>query len=194
MQALRIDPSLLPPTPTHTVGSLTPTSPIPPRSITSKRKSNLYATCRTVLNGLNAIPGFQVYISSTRENDHDDKVRQSNMPIQFYHFWQICRRGHALCYLFNLVRPEAAIDLNERHAKKAVYRFLTSCKNYLRLSDDDLFTVSELYQEDANGFANVIFSEEFSAKKKIRFLTNLFSRFNLYTGRPHRPLITMSAS
>ncbi|KAF9536293.1 hypothetical protein BGW38_010252, partial [Lunasporangiospora selenospora] len=41
---------------------------------------------------------------------------------------------------------------NANAGKLAVYRFITSCRSDPQFLDDDMFTISELYQDNTNGF------------------------------------------
>ena len=86
----------------------------------------------------------------------------SHIPAPLYQLWELCRQGYILCSLFNLLKPEAAIDLTleqdtcKKQHKVFVYRFIIACRKHLSLNEDDLFTVSEMYQDNAMGFSKVI--------------------------------------
>ncbi|KAG0180929.1 hypothetical protein DFQ29_009750 [Apophysomyces sp. BC1021] len=62
-----------------------------------------------------------------------------------------------------MLRPTAAIRLNRNfpivsvnNLKVYVYDFLIACRQHLHLSEDDLFTITDLYQEDTSGFVKVV--------------------------------------
>ncbi|KAG2228252.1 hypothetical protein INT45_011044, partial [Circinella minor] len=86
----------------------------------------------------------------------------SHIPAPLYQLWELCRQGYILCSLFNLLKPEAAIDLTleqdtcKKQHQVFVYRFIIACRKHLSLNEDDLFTVSEMYQDNAMGFSKVV--------------------------------------
>jgi cell division control protein 24 len=74
----------------------------------------------------------------------------------------ICRQGFPLCKLYNALNPEEplAVDsdpkLNAVNSCKAnVYHFIVGCRAKLLLAEEDMFTISDLYQNDTNGFVKV---------------------------------------
>lgn len=70
---------------------------------------------------------------------------------------KLLQLGNPLCCLFNTIKPEKAITIvssNEvKMRKKAVYDFVNSCKMYLDIGDEDLFTVTDVF---ANGTENLL--------------------------------------
>ncbi|KAG0174549.1 hypothetical protein DFQ28_005884 [Apophysomyces sp. BC1034] len=77
--------------------------------------------------------------------------------------WTICRRGSPLCTLFNALNPESPLkvdhnpNLNQVNSCKAsVYHFIVGCRNQLKFPEEDLFTITDLYQDDTNGFVKVV--------------------------------------
>ena len=182
-------------------------SPIATDSVTNKpssQKASLYHTCRAVLNGLAAVPGFDYYLtmeppttitsgpsstllsptspSSNNNNGIGDpaappitpttpttptinintNTNKINDPLS--KLWFICRQGASLCLLFNTLKPESAIDISQKMKPKAyVYHFSIACRDHLGLDQENLFTVSDLFQDDTNGFVKV--------KGKMRIIT-----------------------
>ncbi|KAI8143681.1 hypothetical protein BJV82DRAFT_668725 [Fennellomyces sp. T-0311] len=136
-------------------------SPIATDSVTNKppsQKASLYHTCRAVLNGLAAVPGFDIYLAMDPEHAADDPPK-SNDPLS--KLWFICRQGASLCLLFNTLMPENAIQLQQPNGdllkpKACVYHFIIACRDHLGLDQDGLFTVTDLYQDDTNGFVKVV--------------------------------------
>lgn len=119
----------------------------PPTKPAPLQKASLYQTCRLVLNGLAAVPGFDQYISFDTNNTHDPLTK----------LWDICRQGSSLCLLFNTLRPETPIqfDPSVNKPKACVYYFIIACRDQLGFSQEGLFTVSDLFQDDTNGFVKV---------------------------------------
>ncbi|KAJ1916147.1 Guanine nucleotide exchange factor for Cdc42p [Mycoemilia scoparia] len=81
-------------------------------------------------------------------------------PIQI--LWDVFRQGAPLCILFNTLGRSPQLDttiketekpLNER--KKKVYIFIKACKDSQIVSEQQLFTPSELFKDDTNSFMRV---------------------------------------
>ncbi|KAF7728905.1 hypothetical protein EC973_005300 [Apophysomyces ossiformis] len=113
---------------------------------------SFYHSCRSVLDRMQTISGLDQYMKEY--TDSEDPLEK----LQY-----ICRQGSSLCLLFNLLRPAAAIKLNRNFSlvsvnnlKVYVYDFLIACRQHLHLSEDDLFTITDLYQEDTSGFVKVV--------------------------------------
>lgn len=140
-----------------------------PSNLNKPASSSLYHTCRSVLDRLAAVPGFEFYLES--ENLPPLQPVQSpttNEPVTpslgnpLTKLWQICRQGTSLCLLFNTLKPDKQIKMpdnpslsNANVAKAAVYHFIVACKQELGKMDDELFTISDLTLNDTNGFVKV---------------------------------------
>ncbi|KAI9249638.1 CDC24 calponin-domain-containing protein [Sporodiniella umbellata] len=121
-------------------------SPIATDSITNKQatqEASIYHTCRSVLNELSYIEGFDVYL---KEEDLSDPLKR---------LWNICQPGISLCFLFNALNTDTPIALNHHQSKKYIYHFIVACKAQLHIPEDSLFTITELYEYDTNGFIKV---------------------------------------
>lgn len=83
--------------------------------------------------------------------------------------WRFFRLGSSLCALFNLLEPNAllkdAFPDDVKASKRAVYDFVLGCKAELGYSDDQLFTISNVFSDNTHDLLKV--SEK---KKKIRFV------------------------
>ncbi|KAI9471418.1 hypothetical protein BDB00DRAFT_948253 [Zychaea mexicana] len=163
--------------------------PIATDSVTNKpssQKASLYHTCRAVLNGLAAVPGFDYYLkmeptSTTTEQQYSPTIATattstvgdpaaspttpapvaSNKNDPLSKLWFICRQGASLCLLFNTLKPEVAIQLQQTNGdlmkpKACVYHFIIACRDHLGLDQEGPFTVTDLYQDDTNGFVKVV--------------------------------------
>ncbi len=134
-------------------------------SITNKQatgKASIYHTCRSVLNALTFVKGFEIYLQDV---SIDDGLPNSNDPLT--KLWHICRQGSSLCYLYNTLRPDEPIMTEKNTAKNnsatnkskaLVYHFIIACRDQLGFAEETLFTLSDLYQNDTNGFVKVLFS------------------------------------
>lgn len=77
--------------------------------------------------------------------------------------WQCFRLGSPLCALFNTMNPDVELpvnpDANRSNAnacKAQVMKFIIALKEKLGWDSDDIFTVSQLYLNDTNGFVKVV--------------------------------------
>eukprot|EP00834_Sanchytrium_tribonematis_P004004 NODE_177_length_14091_cov_0.996141.p1 type:complete len:741 gc:universal NODE_177_length_14091_cov_0.996141:2257-4479(+) len=81
--------------------------------------------------------------------------------------WSLVRTGDALCILLNFLLPsDRQIDTksfekslkiqNQSHCKSQLYYALLSSKNYLYLSDKELFTITDVYREELEGYNKII--------------------------------------
>ncbi|KAM3584613.1 Guanine nucleotide exchange factor for Cdc42p [Umbelopsis sp. WA50703] len=170
----RRTPSLgtLPPVTGLSVSSIE--TPLPNNSITNKpASSSLYHTCRSVLDRLLDVPGFDYYLDNdnlpplnltsptTSEPSTPTLGTGSGDPLS--KLWQIARQGSSLCLLFNTLKPETPLKINQdpglntvNSCKASVYHFLVACKKQLEFSESDLFTITDLYSNDTNGFVKVV--------------------------------------
>lgn len=108
-------------------------------------KADIYWTCKSVYAVLQNF--------ATGQHDGSEQEQHVLLPEFIARLWQIYRQGTATCRLFNLLKPETPIDIKNDNKKVLVYKFLLACRQYLNMRDDELFTVSELYQDDVNGLA-----------------------------------------
>ncbi|KAI7887080.1 hypothetical protein K492DRAFT_139667 [Lichtheimia hyalospora FSU 10163] len=100
-----------------------------------------------------AVPRLLPYL------DNETTSTQHNDPLS--KLWSICRQGSSLCHLFNTLRPDIPIKLQQEDGtcikpKACVYHFIIACRDHLKLPEDQLFTVTDLYQDDTNGFVKVV--------------------------------------
>ncbi|OAD69987.1 hypothetical protein PHYBLDRAFT_96834, partial [Phycomyces blakesleeanus NRRL 1555(-)] len=135
--------------------------PVANDSITNKpasQKASLYYTCRSVLQGLAAVPGFEIYLNPEQPQDSDTITNTD--PLN--KLWSICRQGDSLCLLYNTLMPDTPIVIPRSDPKivikpKAyVYHFIVACRDQLHFSEESLFTLTDLWQNDTNGFVKVV--------------------------------------
>ncbi|KAI8078061.1 uncharacterized protein B0P05DRAFT_587668 [Gilbertella persicaria] len=127
------------------------TSPVLSATTTTTCTSSLYHICRSVLGRLASVEGMAEYIYSETSTDPLSKLTS------------ICRQGFPLCTLYNALNPakplgvESDPNLNARNSCKAnVYHFIVACRQDLLFPEEDMFTISDLYQDDTNGFVKVV--------------------------------------
>lgn len=131
-----------------------------PNSIFNKPTSaSLYQTCRSITERLKNVPHFEMLYF--RENMVENgQLSPTGDPVN--DLWRCFRLGASLCHLYNATLPDIELSVrpgattaNLNACKAEVYHFLLACKNHLGFSGEDLFTISELYSENTNGFVKV---------------------------------------
>ncbi|CCG83468.1 Rho guanine nucleotide exchange factor scd1 [Taphrina deformans PYCC 5710] len=120
---------------------------------------SLYQTCRIIIDRLRRVPDFEgLYLQDL--GVAQSPLHNARDPVS--DLWKCFRIGASLCHLYNAtlpdielsVRPDASTH-NMNACKAEVYHFLLACKKHLNFADEDLFTISELYSENTNGFVKV---------------------------------------
>lgn len=142
-------------------------SPVATDSITNKQatgKASIYHTCRSVLNALTFVEGFDIYFESEDLQPQEQQDSNCTKSDPLTKLWTICRQGSSLCYLYNALKPDQPI-LTEKNTSKnnsatnkskaLVYHFIIACRDQLHFAEETLFTLSDLYQNDTNGFVKV---------------------------------------
>ena len=147
--------------------------------------SSLYQACLNLRDRLYSVPGFgEAYLdemvaanSAVSPTSVSDPLspssgsptsptaaparKSSSDPVT--QLWQCFRLGSPLCALFNTMNPEVELpvnpDANRSNAnacKAQVMKFIIALKQNLGWDPDDIFTVSQLYLNDTNGFVKVV--------------------------------------
>ena len=157
--------------------------PLPSVSITNKPSSgtSLYHKCRSVLDRLALVEGMTYYLdydsfgpvlssNSSVVSSESTSSHNSNDPLS--KLWDLCRRGAPLATLFNALHPAEPLKLDftqtqqVNECKKTVYHFIVACRNQLEFKEGDLFTLSDLYKDNTNGFVKVSIINAYTRKKK----------------------------
>ncbi len=146
--------------------------------------SSLYQACLNLRDRLYCVPGFgEAYLdemiansATSPTNPSDPLSPTANSPTSpegapvrkpssdpVTQLWQCFRLGSPLCALFNTMNPEVELpvnpDANRSNAnacKAQVMKFIIALKEKLGWDPDDIFTVSQLYLNDTNGFVKVV--------------------------------------
>ncbi|CBQ71165.1 related to CDC24-GTP/GDP exchange factor for Cdc42p [Sporisorium reilianum SRZ2] len=147
--------------------------------------SSLYQACLNLRDRLYSVPGFgEAYLdemaatnSAVSPSTASDPLsptagsptsptgaparKSSSDPVT--QLWQCFRLGSPLCALFNTMNPDVELpvnpDANRSNAnacKAQVMKFIIALKEKLGWDPDDIFTVSQLYLNDTNGFVKVV--------------------------------------
>ncbi|KAF9325702.1 hypothetical protein BG006_010823 [Podila minutissima] len=125
---------------------------------------SLYQSCLNLLERLSGVPDFEQYLDPELllNTQAGSPSGSPNDPVN--QLWVLFRMGSPLATIFNGLRPKEPLKINNTDAnlsninacKASVFRFLVACRTELQLTEEDLFTISELYQDDTNGFVKVI--------------------------------------
>ncbi|KAI9301382.1 hypothetical protein BJ944DRAFT_243327 [Cunninghamella echinulata] len=162
--------TLTPTTPSYNKMTMTSTTTTPPAC----PGASLYHTCRIVLDKLALIPDMLPWLTlqiddslspsltamNTSSTTMDSKLI-SNDPLT--KLCLLCRRGIPLSILFNALgtNQPLKIDVNSKltqvnSCKASVYHFLVACRDQLLFSEEEVFTISDLFVDDTNGFVKVV--------------------------------------
>lgn len=146
--------------------------PAPPPLSRANSVVSLYQSCLNLIERLSGVPDFEQYLDPElllRVQAGSPTTMSVNDPVS--QLWILFRLGAPLACIFNGLRPNRPLKINNTDTislsninpcKASVFHFLVACLQELQFKDDDLFTISELYQDDTNGFVKV--------KKKIASL------------------------
>ncbi|SCU91134.1 LADA_0F08284g1_1 [Lachancea dasiensis] len=76
---------------------------------------------------------------------------------QLSHLFQ---QGSPLCIIFNAVKPQFKLPVvssdDLKICKKSIYDFILACKNYFTFSDEELFTISDVFSNATDDFIKVL--------------------------------------
>ncbi|KAF8928740.1 hypothetical protein BGZ58_009394, partial [Dissophora ornata] len=135
--------------------------PIPPPLTRGNSVVSLYQSCLNLIERLAGVPDFEQYLDPElllNIQAGSPSTMSPNDPVS--QLWILFRLGAPLACIFNGLRPKQPLKINNTDTsvnnvnacKASVFHFLVACLQELQFKDDDLFTISELYQDDTNGF------------------------------------------
>ncbi|KAF9166805.1 hypothetical protein DFQ27_007594 [Actinomortierella ambigua] len=141
--------------------------PPPPPLSRGNSIVSLYQSCLNLLDRLSGVPDFEEFLNpellqNTPAGTPTGSTSSPNDPVN--QLWTIFRLGTPLACIYNNLRPKEPLKItssddklsNLNACKALVYRFVVACRNELHFDQDDIFTISDLYQDDTNGFVKVI--------------------------------------
>ncbi|KAI5964187.1 CDC24 [Candida pseudojiufengensis] len=74
--------------------------------------------------------------------------------------WKLFQQGAPLCLIFNYISPDHKISVvssdDLRICKKSVYDFIIAMKLNLKIEDDELFTISNVYSDNTNDLIKIV--------------------------------------
>lgn len=125
---------------------------------------SLYQSCLNLIERLSGVPDFEDYLNpEILQNTQAGSPSSSGPNDPVNQLWVLFRLGSPLACIFNGLRPREPLKINNADnnlsnvnaCKATVFRFLVGCRQELQFSEENLFTISELYQDDTNGFVKV---------------------------------------
>lgn len=129
---------------------------------------SLYQSCLNLLERLHGVPDFEEFLNPNADvlqNTQAGTPSGSNPNDPVNQLWVLLRLGSPLAHLFNALRPRDPIRINTEGnlsnintCKAYVFKFLVACRQELQFSENDLFSIYELYKDDTNGFVKVWYS------------------------------------
>ncbi|KAG0329737.1 hypothetical protein BGZ99_000472 [Dissophora globulifera] len=126
---------------------------------------SLYQSCLNLTERLAGVPNFEDYLNPDLLQATQAGTPSGSSPNDpVNQLWVLFRLGSPLACIFNGLRPKEPLKIdnadtnlsNINACKASVFRFLVACRKELQFGEDDLFSISELYQDDTNGFVKVI--------------------------------------
>ncbi|KAG0260847.1 hypothetical protein BG011_001600 [Mortierella polycephala] len=139
--------------------------PIPPPLTRGNSVVSLYQSCLNLIERLAGVPDFEQYLDpELLQNIQAGSPHHSSPNDPVHQLWNLFRLGAPLACIFNGLRPKHPLRINSMDfslnnvnaCKASVFHFLVACLQELQFKDVDMFTISELYQDDTNGFVKVI--------------------------------------
>lgn len=154
--------------------------PLTPASFNSNRpakfENSLFHICHNLKQRFETIPSLKPFLDTCYVPFEDRKGSTSTLnttaatqlnsglvahdkldPVTV--IWRFFRLGSSLCALFNLLEPNAllkdSLPTDVKASKRAVYDFVQGCKAELGYSDDQLFTISNVFSDNTHDLLKV---------------------------------------
>ncbi|KAJ3103566.1 hypothetical protein HDU96_009219 [Phlyctochytrium bullatum] len=138
--------------------------PTPAKPPTATPVKSLFQSCMMLIEKLYGFPLFEFYLFPDGVEMYQTDPPPLIDPVAI--LWGCFRLGAPLCMLYNQLNPRTPLNVSDVSAirppkytnvcKDNVYHFIVACKNDLGLSEKDVFSISELYKDDTNGFVKVM--------------------------------------
>ncbi|KAF8985164.1 hypothetical protein CPC16_002436 [Podila verticillata] len=133
----------------------------PPPLARANSVISLYQSCLNLIERLAGVPGFDQYLTPeilSHIQAGPPSAIGTHDPVS--QLWALFRLGEPLACIYNALRPRTPLQINNadlnRTGKAWVFHFLVGCWEELQIPKEESFTISELYQDDTNGFVKVI--------------------------------------
>lgn len=143
-------------TPSSSEGISTPTIQQNRPTQADRNKKSLFRRCNVLLTMLANVPNVDHTIEKVL------KIINDNDPVKIV--WSLLRQGSTLCDTLNYLRPGTIENINplpdhdyldesflsDKQAKENVKKYLDASKEEFFMTDEDLFSLSDLYKDDSN--------------------------------------------
>ena len=119
--------------------------------------SSLYQICINLKRRLGEVPGFEDFIAEMEQDEQDGNDATDPVTLM----WNMLRRGFPLMAIYNALRPEKPLSVNQSRlteakvGKAATFKFLQACLEGLRFPPNECFLITDLYGSDTTGFVKV---------------------------------------
>lgn len=129
--------------------------------LTPANQMSLYQKCILIRERWRRVPGFQEsFLDAEAPFAAEADLDVPSDPVSVV--LSCLRLGSSLCFLFNALALERQLDVNPEAqpsnlsaCKRCAAHFLMSAKKELQWTDDDLFTITQLYDHSTNGMVKV---------------------------------------
>lgn len=167
--------SITPTVSMSSVPSTAPTSvaPMPVANLVMNRQADsdksLYNMCKTMRDRFRDIDQVRPFLEVSETSPI---VPITHLPPSIpldpvTQLWSLFRLGAPLCILFNMLQPRTPLpvdphaaancaSIDVRTSKRSVYDFVQGCKAELGYSDDELFTISNLFSDNTGDLIKVM--------------------------------------
>jgi cell division control protein 24 len=153
-----------------------------PQASSSAAPVSLYQQSVSLIERLYSISGFEPYLFPDGLSGFFDGTITPD-PVSI--LWNCFRLGAPLCHLLNQSEPSSMLVVPDVSGfsgvysnlqKKPIYHFIVACKQELLIPDEDIFSISEMYKDDMNGFVKIM--------KTVSLVTEIVYSRSSITTRP----------
>jgi cell division control protein 24 len=119
--------------------------------------SSIYQACTSLKKRLYDVPGMEPYLEDM-DAEEQESPDESDIVTSM---WNMLRQGCPLMVLYNNLKPEAPLRLDNNISeskipKAATFKFLQACITDLQIPASECFLITDLYSRDTTGFVKVI--------------------------------------
>ncbi|KAG5355055.1 Rho guanine nucleotide exchange factor scd1 [Yarrowia sp. B02] len=162
-------------TPTVSMSSTASTmvaGPMPVANLVMNRQADsdksLYNICKTMCDRFRDIEQVRPFLDTEASGIVPITRLPPSIPLDpVTQLWSLFRLGAPLCILFNMLQPRTPLTVDPhaaanrasvdvRTCKRSVYDFVQGCKAELGYSDDELFTISNLFTDNTGDLIKVM--------------------------------------
>ncbi|KAF9079794.1 hypothetical protein BGX29_002078 [Mortierella sp. GBA35] len=127
---------------------------------------SLYQSCLNLIERLAGVPGFEHYLDpDLLHHLQADSAWAATPNDPVTQLWILFRLGTPLACILNGLRPHQQLNIhsadlslaNVNACKEWVFHFIVACLQDLKFEKENVFTISELYHDNTNGFVKVGF-------------------------------------